>query len=172
MRPHVCRTRNQSTSKESRLNKFDPVRREGGFASLSTCSPTRVFDPRLFANQRFALRLGSTTLACSQVYRLDRKHSVCSAKIAGCAVDPPPLRPPLRVSPLANLRFALRLGSSTLAWAQYDSGQILKIIDRDEVLLNQSLSFQMNEIFFFRERTIDKRHQISFFIKFHLMRHF
>ena len=92
---------------------------------------------RGFANQRFALRLGSTTLACSQVYRL-----------------------------------ALRLGSTTLAWAQYDSGQILKIIDRDEVLLNQSLSFQMNEIFFFRERTIDKRHQISFFIKFHLMRHF
>ena len=155
MRPHVCRTRNQSTSKESRLNKFDPVRREGG---SQVC--------------RLALRLGSSTLACSQVCRLDRKHSVCSAKIAGCAVDPPPLRPPLRVSPLANLRFALRLGSSTLAWAQYDSGQILKIIDRDEVLLNQSLSFQMNEIFFFRERTIDKRHQISFFIKFHLMRHF
>ncbi len=53
MRPHVCRTRNRSTSKKSRLNKFDPVHREGG---SQVC--------------RLALRLRSTTLACSQVCRL------------------------------------------------------------------------------------------------------
>ena len=35
-----------------------------GLASLSTCSPTRF--ARLFTNQRFALRLGSSTLACSR----------------------------------------------------------------------------------------------------------
>ena len=29
MRPHLCHTRNRSTSKESSLNKFDSVRREG-----------------------------------------------------------------------------------------------------------------------------------------------
>jgi len=138
------------------------------FASLSTCSPTRVFDPRLFSNQRFALRLGSSTLACSQTYgllsasgfqpslvlkptvcsplrassprlfaslstcsptrvfdprlfsnqRFDRKPSVCLAEVVCFASNPPPLRLPLRDSPLANLRFALRLGSSTLACSQ------------------------------------------------------
>ena len=39
----------------------------------------------------------------------------CSAKIAGCAVNPPRLRPPFVSNPLANLRFALRFGSLTLA---------------------------------------------------------
>ncbi len=94
------------------------------FASLSTCSPTRVFDPRLFSNQRFdrkptvcsPLRASSPRLFSNQ--RFDRKPSVCLAEVVCFASNPPPLRPPLRGSPLANLRFALRLGSSTLACSQ------------------------------------------------------
>ncbi len=83
----------------------------------SLCSPTRF--ARLFANLRFALRLAS--LACSQTFALlsdslrslvrkpslcsptrfarlfaslwfGRKSKICSAKITGCAVDPPQLR--------------------------------------------------------------------------------
>ncbi len=41
--------------------------RPRGARKPSVCSPTRVFDPRLFTNQRFALRLGSLPLACSQI---------------------------------------------------------------------------------------------------------
>ena len=54
----------------------------------SVCSPTRVYGPRLFTNLRFALRLGSTALACSQTFgllsdsglrpSLVHKPSVCS----------------------------------------------------------------------------------------------
>jgi hypothetical protein len=100
MRPHVCRTRNQSTSKESRLNKFDPVRREEGFANL-----------------RFALRLGSSTLACSQVCRLAlrlRSSTLACSQVCRLALR-------LGSSTLACsqvCRLALRLGSSTLACSQ------------------------------------------------------
>ncbi len=54
-------TQNGGAKRQRTYSKASPP----GFASLSTCSPTRVFDPRLFTNQRFALRLGSSTLACS-----------------------------------------------------------------------------------------------------------
>ena len=56
-------TRNRSTSKESRLNKSYSVHRGKGGAKrprvYSNASPRGGF-----ANQRFALRLGSSTLAC------------------------------------------------------------------------------------------------------------
>ncbi|MPM05812.1 hypothetical protein SDC9_52107 [bioreactor metagenome] len=93
-------------------NGISPPRADSGLRpSLgrkhSVCSPLRF--TRLIARQS-----------------LDCKHSVCLAKIAGYAVDPPSRRlaspfrfapglAQLRASLFANLRFALRLGSTTLA---------------------------------------------------------
>ncbi len=51
----------------------------------------------------------------SQSKALVASLSTCLAKVVDYVSDPPRLRPPLRVSLFANLRFALRLGSTTLA---------------------------------------------------------
>ena len=76
------------------------------------CSPTRVYDPRLFANILFARRF--TSFACSQIRDLlaaslrllVRKSEICSPT----RIYDPRL--------FANILFALRLGSTTLACSQ------------------------------------------------------
>ena len=87
-------TRNQSISKKSHLNKFDPVPQGGGFASLSTCSPLRASSPRLFANQRFALRLGSSTLSWAQNDRgcTRRLRPLACVRVSGCCAPRAHLR--------------------------------------------------------------------------------
>ena len=83
--------------------------RPRGARKPSVCSPTRVFDPRLFTNQRFALRLGSLPLACSQIKDLlsDSGLRPSLARLKGRRKTPPPAVHPQKVYRLAWMRESL-----------------------------------------------------------------